>query len=623
MWLSTIKFIKRNIVAVLITLFFISFFILALLSPKSYGGADDLVHFRFAYYSFKYPQLLLDHWAKPVFTIFASPFAQLGYWGVKFFNLLTGSFVAYLVYRISGLLKIKRPELVIIFLFFTPVYTTMIMSGMTEVLFSAVLTYAAFLFLTKNYFWSAVVISLLPLVRTEGIIMWPLYIIGFIMHKKWKVIPFMLSTSIIYSIVGGLYFKDYFWLITHIPYTGTYDIYGHGKLLHFVNSNKLIFGTALTALFIFGLIATFPLPFIRRFTKEPLKTGHFDEIIVILAPLLLYYASHSFVWWKGINSLGLIRVMAGVAPLFVIYSLRGINLILDNISIKLRGIVLILTICFITITPFIVYEIPLKLSDKDQLILKAANWYRFSEYKTRKYYIWDSFFYHILNTNPYDSKKMGDGIPDRSHPEKFVKPGEIVIWDAHFSAVDGRFPLNAILDNPYYKLIKVFRPKKSFFAGGGVYQLCFFERLDTAMNLNNRSVLDSLLLLRPVLKESILLKKNFKDSKNTNGIDIAGNMEFYMFKQMVISKKSWNEGDELHIKLSSTGDSMFLVVSTGGNSTLEFYRAFQINIDSAIREYSITLPEIKKNKQMLKVYMWNPNNNKAHILQSEIKLLRQ
>lgn len=486
------QFLNRYPVFLILFLLVVLFFVLAVLSPVSYGGADDIVHYRFARYSFKHPELLLDHWAKPVFTLLASPFAQPGYWGVKLFNLITGAFTAFILFRIAGLLKIRRAWLIVLLLFFTPVYTTMLMSGMTEILFSAVLVLSAYLFLRKEFVWSAVIISLLPLVRTEGIVIWPFFTLGYLFHRQWKAVPFIFSASLIYSIIGGFYFKDFFWLITKVPYTGTYDIYGHGELLHFVKSNKSIFGNILTILFAAGCIS-----FLAGNPEKPLKRPLYriskDEITVILMPLLVYYAAHSYVWWKGINSYGLIRVMAGVAPLFVIYSLRGINLVLDNLSLRLlRNASLVILLAMIVLTPFLVYEIPHKLSDKDQVVQEAATWYRSSPYNNQKYYIWESYFYFFLDTDPYDSTKMADGIPDRNHPENHVKPGEIVIWDAHFSAVDGRFPLSAILDNPYYKLIKVFRPAEPFLSGGGTYQICFFERMDSAADYRNQARMDSL-----------------------------------------------------------------------------------------------------------------------------------
>lgn len=604
----------------------VTFFVLAILSPLSYGGADDIVHYRFARYSFQHPELLLDHWAKPFFTLLASPFAQLGYWGVKLFNILTGAFTAYILYRMAGFLSIRRNVWVILMLFFTPVYTSMVMSGMTEVLFAAILTLSAYLFLRKNFIYAAIVISFLPLVRTEGVIIWAVYLTGFLLHKQWKAIPFILTASLLYSVIGGIYFRDFFWLITHIPYTGTYDIYGHGDILHFVRSTKLIFGIPLTLLFFAGismrLMQWFKPAAAFNSNRPTLLT---DEFIVLLAPLAAYYLAHTYVWWKGINSLGLIRVMAGVAPLFVIYSIWGLNGILGRISIRIfKQSALAILILFIVITPFKVYEIPLQLSQKDQLIGKAAKWFINSPYKDRKYYIWDCYFYFVLDTNPYDRSKMADGIPDRKNPENLVKPGEIVIWDAHFSAVDGRFPLAAIIDNPYYKLIKVFRPVTPFTAGGGTYQVCFFERQDSAVGFNNRQILDSLVSINPNFTEIPLLKLDYTSPGNPEGYMIEPQQEYLLFKELEVSGDDWALGDELHVKVVSSGKPVILAVSVGNNRKPYFYETFQLNhdLETSTRDYKFALPPLKKKNQKLKVYLWNKDRLESNIKYAEIKLMK-
>ncbi len=611
-------FLKKYGIYILLFILLAFFFVLALLSPISYGGADDIVHYRFARYSFQHPELLLDHWAKPFFTLLASPFAQIGYPGVKLFNLLIGTFTAFILYRMAQLMQIRRNILIVIILFFTPVYTTMLMSGMTEVLFAAVLALAAYLFLRKNFIWSAIVISFLPLVRTEGIVVWPCFALAFLFHKKWKAVPFIFTASFIYSIIGGLYFNDFLWLYTHIPYTGTYDIYGHGDLFHFVRSNKVVFGIPVTLLFISGIISM-----VRRKQSMKPEITFLDEFLVILAPLLVYYASHSYVWWKGINSLGLIRVMAGVAPLLALIALRGLNFLIDAVSLRiLKQLIIVGFTVLILMTPFNVYEIPLKLSEKDKTVKRAAQWYKSSPYKDRKFYIWDSFFYFVLNTDPYDATKMADGIPDRHQPENFVKPGEIVIWDAHFSAVDGRFPLSSIIDNPYYKLIHVMRPYKPFVGGGGEYQICFFERLDSARNVDNRKVLDSLLNFRSDdFKEVILAHQDFTGKEI---IEILPNQEYFKLLEVPLKKNTWNDGDRLNVKLSGFGKPMILAVSIGNDRRIKFYESFNIhNSDTIVNsEFTVLLPEVTSKREKLKVYIWNNKGNIAYIRQFQVKLLK-
>ena len=80
-------------------------------SEGSYGGADSFMHYYFAKYAFEQPHLLLDHWGKPLFTLMSAPFAQLGFIGIRVFNILCGLSAAWLAFSSSRKLGIKYPAL--------------------------------------------------------------------------------------------------------------------------------------------------------------------------------------------------------------------------------------------------------------------------------------------------------------------------------------------------------------------------------------------------------------------------------------------------------------------------------------------------------------------------------
>ncbi|MEZ4999795.1 MAG: hypothetical protein R2727_03700, partial [Bacteroidales bacterium] len=75
----------------------------AILSPGSFGGEDNISHFKIARYAFRYPSLFIDQWGKPVFTILASPFAQFGFNGIRIFNVLMSALTCWF-----GFLTIRK-----------------------------------------------------------------------------------------------------------------------------------------------------------------------------------------------------------------------------------------------------------------------------------------------------------------------------------------------------------------------------------------------------------------------------------------------------------------------------------------------------------------------------------
>ena len=99
-----------------------------------------------------YPEFFLDPWAKPLFTILMAPIAQLGMMGVRVFNIVLGLTTAFFTYLTARKLGYKFPLLAIFLLVFAPLYAVLMISGMTEILFSFVLILGIYLFFSSCLF---------------------------------------------------------------------------------------------------------------------------------------------------------------------------------------------------------------------------------------------------------------------------------------------------------------------------------------------------------------------------------------------------------------------------------------------------------------------------------------
>jgi Gpi18-like mannosyltransferase len=192
---------------------------MSFLSEGFYGGGDNITHYLISHYSFKYPHLFLDAWGRPVFTIMSSPFSQFGFQGLKLFNVILGCLSAFLAFLTARKLGIKRAWLAILFIIFTPLYFLMTLTGLTEIQFGFILILSVYLFFDEKYIASAIVISFLPLSRTEGYVLLPVFLLAFLMKKKFTPIPFLVSGLLFFSILGYFFiWKDFFWIFTHFPY---------------------------------------------------------------------------------------------------------------------------------------------------------------------------------------------------------------------------------------------------------------------------------------------------------------------------------------------------------------------------------------------------------------------
>ena len=132
-------------------------------------SGDSVLHYLFAKYAPTHPELYFNHWAKPLFVLLASPFSQIGFIGVKIMNVLLVQLTLFFTYRMSQELKIQRPEMSQLLLIFSPLYFILTFSGLTEPLFAFLLILSAFLYIKEYQFWSLLIISFLPFVRSEGL----------------------------------------------------------------------------------------------------------------------------------------------------------------------------------------------------------------------------------------------------------------------------------------------------------------------------------------------------------------------------------------------------------------------------------------------------------------------
>ncbi|MDX9695650.1 MAG: hypothetical protein RBT49_07640 [Bacteroidales bacterium] len=457
---------------------FILFGLLVLFSTSAEGGADNYAHFRLARYAFKYPRFFLDHWGKPIFTILSSPFAQFGFKGIQFFNVIAGLLSAFFAYLTVRKLEFNNAWLVIIFTCFAPIYFIIMLSGLTEILFSLILMCSIYLFFDKRIIASSIIVSFIIFSRTEGFMFLILFLVGFIIEKRYKAIPFLLTGFIFFSILGYFVLDDFWWFINQNPYTGAKSIYGSGELTHFIQNTKKINGIPLAILAGFGIISIgIDLTRKSRRTKQ-LKL----EIILILSGFIIYLAAHSIAWWLGIGgSLGLIRVMAAVIPLAAILSLRGYNLIYDwfkfnqFVQLGLKIVVLIIVIK----VPYDIYSLPVKQDGREKALTEAAVWVKQNNLTTQKIYYYDLYFIHQLDINPFDQSICFEKVPDNLNPGINMPIGSILQWDAHFGPNEGQLPLETLINNPRFKVLNVIKPDEPFKVLNGYnYEIYIFQRTD-------------------------------------------------------------------------------------------------------------------------------------------------
>jgi len=619
---------KRCLFLVLF-LSFIFFISLGFFAETTFDVGDGIRHYLIARYSWNHPGLLLDSWGKPFFTLISSPFSQFGFYGATVFNIVCGVLSAYITYVIAKKLNYKNALLVVPFLLFAPIYFPTMNSGLTEPFFGLVFILSILLMVEKKFYAAAILISFLPFVRTEGFLFLPLFFVVLVYHKSF--IPAMLLAlgTVLYSIVGGFYFGDFLWIKNHNPYTGSNrDSYGSGELSSFADRYDFIWGTILSILLVAGiLIFVFRIFFRKKDAsdKRILSSIINIETTLILGCFVVFFAAHSFMWWKGLaNSMGLVRVFAGVMPCTTLICLAGFNLLTPDILFKnkfVKGAVVSVLLFFIVLKPFKSEYFPFKLSQEQILVKEAAEWVKAEGHDKKYLFYLYPYLPLLLDIDAFDNKKVADLWALYPSIKKSginnIPNGAIVFWDAHFGPNECGIPLDTIMNDPNFNLLKTFYPKERFTTlGENAFTISVFEKRKSAKS-----------------EEEISMKQlaslNFS---NSNGVEVFDSkMEYGINQDNKLS--DFPKGTEritfsanyLSEEASSDGTLIVLAVDDSVNSKNVYWesRPFAFSIDSTnVKKVSatfiISLSSLHPDYKM-KIFVWN--RNKKSFSMSENKII--
>lgn len=472
------KLSNKYIAPVVLLITAIMLIVLQRLSTGISGETDSVTHYQMARYAFKHPEYFLNHWGKPLFTILSSPLAQFGYSGAVAFNLISGLFSSWLAYLIAKRMDIRHAWVAIIFTLFTPLYLFIMFSSLTEILFSLVLILAIYLFISKRFIWSAVVISLIPFARTEGMMFIILFVPALIWMKQYKSLPFLFTGFIVFSLAGWPFYHDLLWFFTKMPYGSSgSELYGSGSFWYYFSRLDGILNYPLLLLSITGLI------FILWNLKKGLKDFHdikYATLYFLIIPSIFgFILAQSFMWWQGIMGvLSSTRFIACVLPLCAIIALIGFEWVMEKVKVfktihLLSGILILMLVIY---QPFRQGMLPTKTAKNFVVMEELATWLRNSPYSNRRAIYTDPMFPHYMNIDPFDQQKCFKIYNyQNTDPASLLKPGELLIWDAQFAGFEGRLPFDTLIKNKNLELLKVFLPKEDFtIIGGEKYKVAVF-----------------------------------------------------------------------------------------------------------------------------------------------------
>ncbi|MFA6129030.1 MAG: hypothetical protein WC699_17160 [Bacteroidales bacterium] len=473
------KVTSKTLGPIVLLLVAIVLIVIQLLSTGVSGETDSIFHYQIARYAFKYPEFLLNHWGKPLYTILSAPFAQFGFTGTIVFNLTCGLLSAWFAYLIARRLEYRHAWVAIVFTIFTPVYLFIMYSGLTEIIFSLVLIAGIYLFISKRFIWSAVVISLIPFARTEGVMYIILMIPALLWMRQYKALPFLLTGFVVFGLAGLPQYHDPFWFFTKMPYnTSSADLYGSGSFWTYFKDMGYILNYPLIIMVIAGL--AFLLLDLRKVGRDLRNIKYVTLYLLIIPSIFGFILAQSFLWWKGLGILVSIRFMACVLPLVAILAITGFERLMlkarfSNILTFVFGTYVIFLVVY---KPFTYHVVPSKTAINFAVMEKLTTWLKSSPYNDRRVLYTDPMYPFYRGTDPFDSQINYKVYSyENKKPVNLLNQGELLLWDPQFAGFEGHLPLDSLMNNPNFRLINIFTPVESFTViGGEEYKLALFMK---------------------------------------------------------------------------------------------------------------------------------------------------
>jgi hypothetical protein len=416
-----------------------------LLSTGILETGDGVVHYEMARYSWAHSTLFLDLWGKPLFTLLSSPFAQLGHWGMVLFNALCFTATCWaadgILRRYTAARWLFPPALLLV-----PAYGTMLLAGMTEVLFALLAVLAVRAATQHRSILLAVVVSLMPFSRPEYVGFAPFAVLWLVLHRQWRALPFLLVGHLLYALPGLLVHGDPLHAFHGDPYVGAQEIYGHGDIDHFLVNAPAIYGAPLLHAFLAALV----LGIILRLRRT--ITGPDPLVLLAVLPALAIFLLHSVLWWQGLKgSLGLTRVLATTAPLVLLFTLHRIGQagshVLQGRVVRVSLTMFLATVYLSGAVKAFLQERPLPVeADRHQQFLdRVGDRVRQLRDPGERLVYNSPYIGFRAAVDPHDPQQRM--VLQRDRDDLGMAPGDLVIWDAHYSPNEGNIDLQWLLEH--------------------------------------------------------------------------------------------------------------------------------------------------------------------------------
>ncbi|MBS1619790.1 MAG: hypothetical protein JST76_14805 [Bacteroidetes bacterium] len=421
---------------------------------------DSIMHYLYARYAIKYPLFFFHSWAKPVYTLVFFAAAQIGFAAVRLQNVLISCMTLWLVYLTGRRLGYRWAPFIFIIGIFCRLVFIESFSGLTEPLADLMVTTCVYLIVTGRYGWSAVLISFLPFIRSEGIFIGAVMAGYLVWLRQWRLLPLMLTGHLLYGLAGAPYqHGDLLWPLHTIPYATADGHYGSGPWLYYMQEMPSITGVPDAALLYVGVLGVVVAALISLLQRRSSLIRR--EPLLLAAIFIIFLSMHTVFWALGIfGSFGMTRVFVAIGGVMMLLMVIGMEY-LDQLLSRLRYHSYIVGMVYIVAAVFFVshhsiyayYPYDFIIHTDQECDSDAITYVRqhIPDQRSYHYYFDASYFSELTDIDIFYNAMF-----DNNEPGTRYAPGSIILWDDFYSAFEHHVPLDSLRHHPELREVRTF-----------------------------------------------------------------------------------------------------------------------------------------------------------------------
>lgn len=420
----------------------VSYIVYARLSSGVYFD-DDIQHFLIARYSWRHPELLLDYWGRPAFTVLYAPAAALGFSAARFLSALVAAAVCAGAALLAHLYGVRRAWLAALLTGLQPELARQAFSTLTELTFALLLCGSLIAHRRGRLGLMAVLAGLLPLARYEALPLLLIYALVLARRREWIWLPLLglplLFQNGFHALSEHNLLRLLFPIGQALGIQGSTAVpeYGTGDWFYYVLRTPVAFGALICGLCAYGMLRARP--------------GMLHAVVLIaVATLTLTYALLPSAAVAGYN-----RHLAAVAPPVGVLAALGLNDLADRLArprLLARGA--IAAALLLAVIQVGVQVRPFQLLPDQRLALAAGQWLRAQPGAGL-----------VLSAHPWVAygAELDPFDPARAQPItpaaiRQAAPSSWIVWDSHYAArLSFGVPLSLLRDSHLFVLAAAWR----------------------------------------------------------------------------------------------------------------------------------------------------------------------